>query len=239
MKQLGAFLLRLKQELKTTFTFGRTFPILLGTAIISFGITNIHSRVGISEGGVLGLLLLCNFWLGISSSILSPLLDGLSYLLGFKYLGKEFLKTSIFASISLSFFYRIWESIGPVLPDLSSYPLAASVAGALLIGTGCGLVVRQGASSGGDDALALVISKLTKWKISRAYLFTDVTVLVLSLSYIPLTKIVYSLITVTISSFMIDFVSSWGKETAEEEASRKQSRRTSGRALRPDSSSSQ
>ena len=239
MKQLGAFLLRLKQELKTTFTFGRTFPILLGTAIISFGITNIHSRVGISEGGVLGLLLLCNFWLGISSSILSPLLDGLSYLLGFKYLGKEFLKTSIFASISLSFFYRIWESIGPVLPDLSSYPLAASVAGALLIGTGCGLVVRQGASSGGDDALALVISKLTKWKISRAYLFTDVTVLVLSLSYIPLTKIVYSLITVTISSFMIDFISSWGKETAEEEASRKQSRRTSGRALRPDSSSSQ
>ena len=239
MKQLGAFLLRLKQELKTTFTFGRTFPILLGTAIISFGITNIHSRVGISEGGVLGLLLLCNFWLGISSSILSPLLDGLSYLLGFKYLGKEFLKTSIFASISLSFFYRIWESIGPVLPDLSSYPLAASVAGALLIGTGCGLVVRQGASSGGDDALALVISKLTKWKISRAYLFTDVTVLVLSLSYIPLTKIVYSLITVTLSSFMIDFVSSWGKETAEEEASRKQSRRTSGRALRPDSSSSQ
>ena len=239
MKQLGAFLLRLKQELKTTFTFGRTFSILLGTAIISFGITNIHSRVGISEGGVLGLLLLCNFWLGISSSILSPLLDALSYLLGFKYLGKEFLKTSIFASISLSFFYRIWESIGPVLPDLSGYPLAASVAGALLIGTGCGLVVRQGASSGGDDALALVISKLTKWKISRAYLFTDVTVLVLSLSYIPLTKIVYSLITVTISSFMIDFISSWGKETAEEEASRKQSRRTSGRALRPDSSSSQ
>ena len=161
MKQLRVFLLRLKQELTDTFTFQRTFSILLGTAIISFGITNIHSRVGISEGGVLGLLLLCNFWLGISSSILSPLLDGLSYLLGFKYLGKEFLKTSILASVSLSFFYRVWESFPPVLPDLSSDPLIASITGGLFIGIGCGLVVRQGASSGGDDALALVISKIT------------------------------------------------------------------------------
>ena len=235
MKQSRVFLLRLTQELKGTFTFGRTFSILLGTAIISFGITNIHSRVGISEGGVLGLLLLCNFWLGLSSSILSPLLDGLSYLLGFKYLGRTFLTLSIFASVSLSFFYRIWESVGPILPDLSGSPLAASVTGALFIGTGCGLVVRQGASSGGDDALALVISKLTKWKISRAYLFTDITVLVLSLSYIPFTKIIYSLITVTISSFLIDYISTWGKETDEEEIHGRQKVKSTGQALDPDS----
>lgn len=236
MKQLRVFLLRLKQELTDTFTFQRTFSILLGTAIISFGITNIHSRVGISEGGVLGLLLLCNFWLGISSSILSPLLDGLSYLLGFKYLGKEFLKTSILASVSLSFFYRVWESFPPVLPDLSSDPLIASITGGLFIGIGCGLVVRQGASSGGDDALALVISKITGWKISRAYLFTDVTVLTLSLSYIPLTKIIFSLITVTISSFLIDFISTWGKNSDEDGDSKNQ--KVSGQTLVSDSVSS-
>ncbi len=236
MKQSRTLLLRLKQELKTTFTFWRTFSILLGTAIISFGITNIHSRVGISEGGVLGLLLLCNFWLGLSSSILSPLLDGLSYLLGFRYLGKEFLKTSVFASFSLAMFYRLWESFPPMLPDLSAYPLAASLAGGLFIGCGCGLVVRQGASSGGDDALALVISKLTGWKISRAYLFTDVTVLLLSLSYISWTRIIFSLITVTISSFLIDFISTWGKDSDEDDNSQKQG--VSGSAFASESGSS-
>ena len=62
----------------------------------------------------------------------------------------------------------------------------------------------------GDDALALVISKVTGCRISRAYLLTDVSVLVLSLSYIPAGRIVYSLITVTVSSFMIDFIQNFG-----------------------------
>ena len=65
---------------------------------------------------------------------------------------------------------------------------------------------RQGGSSGGDDALALVIHKLTGWKLSRAYLFTDLTVLLASLSYIPVRRIAFSLVTVTVSSLLIDWV---------------------------------
>ena len=55
-----------------------------------------------------------------------------------------------------------------------------------------------------DDALALSIAKATHIRISQAYLFTDLTVLLLSLSYIPFRRIAYSLITVTISSWLID-----------------------------------
>ena len=60
--------------------------------------------------------------------------------------------------------------------------------------------------------MALVISKITGCRISRAYLLTDVTVLVFSLSYIPAKRIVYSLITVTVSSFLIDFIQNFGVE---------------------------
>ena len=55
-----------------------------------------------------------------------------------------------------------------------------------------------------QGALALVISKIAKCRISRAYLLTDLTVLTLSLSYIPFSKIIYSFITVTLSSRIID-----------------------------------
>ena len=65
---------------------------------------------------------------------------------------------------------------------------------------------RQGGSSGGDDALALTISHITRWKLSRSYLFTDLVVLGLSLSYIPVSRIVFSLITVTVSSNLIDWI---------------------------------
>ncbi|MBL7576080.1 YitT family protein [Peptoniphilus asaccharolyticus] len=64
----------------------------------------------------------------------------------------------------------------------------------------------RGGSSGGDDALALTISHISHWKLSRSYLFTDVVVLFLSLTYIPVMRIVFSLITVTISSYLIDWI---------------------------------
>ena len=91
-----------------------------------------------------------------------------------------------------------------MLPDLSDYPLIAALAGGMFVGAGVGLIVRQGGSSGGDDALALTISHISHWRLSRAYLFTDVTVLALSLSYIPIPRIFFSVITVTVSSLLID-----------------------------------
>ena len=212
MKQLKKLACRTVRDIRVTFPPRTVLAIVLATAITTFGIYNVHRQADITEGGILGLILLFNFWLGMSSSILSPLLDTLSYALGFKYLGKEFLKTSIFATICMAGFFRLWELFPPVLPSLAEYPLTAALVGGCFIGTGCGLVVRQGASCAGDDALALVISKITGCRISRAYLLTDVTVLVFSLSYIPAKRIVYSLITVTVSSFLIDFIQNFGVE---------------------------
>ncbi len=178
--------------------------IITGAAICSFGIHNIHQQTGITEGGVIGLMLLVEHWFGISPSILTTVLDISCYLLAFKYLGGRFIKISILSTLSVSLFYKLWECFPPMLPDLSSYPLAAAMAGGIFVGVGVGMIVRQGGSSGGDDALALTISHLTHWRLSRAYIFTDFVVLGLSLTYIPLSRIAFSLITVTISSFLID-----------------------------------
>ena len=49
--------------------------IALGAAILSFGIHNIHERTDITEGGVLGLMLLINEWLGISPAYVTPVID--------------------------------------------------------------------------------------------------------------------------------------------------------------------
>lgn len=57
-----------------------------------------------------------------------------------------------------------------MFPDLSAYPLVASILGGMFVGIGVGIIVRQGGSSGGDDALALVINKLTGWKLPALYL---------------------------------------------------------------------
>lgn len=107
------------------FTPGRIAIIMLGAAILSFGIHNIHQRTAITEGGIIGLVLLINHWLGVPASIASPLLDAASYALAFKFLGWDFLLSAGIASVSLAGFYRLWECLPPMLPDLTPYPLAA------------------------------------------------------------------------------------------------------------------
>ena len=207
---------RILDECGQVFTLRRILCILLGTAICSFGIYNIHRQTGVTEGGVLGMIVLLNYWFDISPSILSVSLDLLCYALAFRRLGLRFLIISGVSSLSLSMFFRIWESFPPMLPNFYDRPLIAAVLGALFIGVGVGVVIRNGGSCSGDDALALFISNVTGWRISRAYLITDFTVLALSLSYIPFSRILYSLITVTLSSYIIDFIQHYNKNVTAE-----------------------
>ena len=197
---------KLTKKLLEGLTLKKVLLIILGAAVCSFGIHNIHQRTAITEGGVIGMMLLIDRWLGLPPAVITPVLDITCYVLAFRYLGGQFIKISVISTLSVSLFYDFWEMFPPMLPDLSAYPLAAAVLGGIFVGVGVGLIVRQGGSSGGDDALALTISHVTHWRLSRAYLFTDLVVLVLSLSYIPLQRIFFSLITVTLSSFLIDRV---------------------------------
>ena len=192
------------RKLLEGLTWKKILCIVLGAAITTFGIHNIHQQVGITEGGIMGLMLLLHHWFGLSPALLTPLLDALCYLLAFKCLGGQFLKISVLSTGSVALFYKLWEQFPNMLPDLSRWPLLAALAGGAFVGIGVGLIVRQGGSAGGDDALALTISRVTHWRLSRAYLFTDLTVLALSLTYIPVGRIACSLVTVTLSSFLID-----------------------------------
>lgn len=189
----------------------KVLVIVLGAAIYTFGIHNIHQRTAITEGGIIGLMLFIEHWFSISPAYITPVLDFLCYLLAFRFLGGRFIRDSIVATLAVSGWYKVWEQFPPMLPDLSDHPLAAALCGALFVGVGVGLIIRQGGSGSGDDALALTISHVTGWRLSAAYLFTDLTVLALSLTYIPLRRILFSLVTVTVSSFLIDRVQDLGR----------------------------
>ena len=180
--------------------------ILLGAFILAFGMYNIHSRTIITEGGIWGIELLLFNWFDISPAVTAPILDGTCYLMGVVFLGKDFILKSVVGTLGYSAFYAILEQFPPLLPDLNGVPIAAAIIGAFIVGIGAGLVVRQGGACAGDDALALVISKKLKIKISQAYLFTDMTVLLLSLTYIPFRQIAYSLLTVLLSGWIIEKV---------------------------------
>lgn len=177
--------------------------IALGTAILSFGLYNIHEPSGITEGGLLGLALLLDHWWGISPGLSSLIMNVVCYLAGLRFLGREFLKRSIVAAVFYSAFFTLWEQFPPLLPSMAKHPMLAALIGAVFVGVGVGLAVTAGSAPGGDDSLAMVMARLTGRPISKMYLVCDLVVLALSLSYIPVFNIICSLVTVTLSSFII------------------------------------
>lgn len=185
---------------------GYCITALCGSAILAFGLYNVHSMSGVTEGGVLGLTLLLQHWFGISPSVSGFVMNFLCYLLGFKLLGKEFIAYSVIAGGGFSLFYAVFERFPPLWPQLANFPLLAAVIGSLFVGIGVGLCVRIGSAPTGDDSLALSLSSLLNVGIQWIYLASDIIVLALSLSYIPLGRLMYSLLTVILSGQIIGFV---------------------------------
>ena len=185
--------------------------IVLGSAILAFGLYNVHSISGVTEGGVLGLTLLLEHWFGISPSISGLVLNGACYVLGLTLLGKEFILYSIIAGGGFSLFYAIFERFPPLWPQIAQMPLAAAIAGAAFVGVGVGLCIRANAAPTGDDSLALSLSHHFKIGIQWVYLLGDLIVLALSLTYIPFSKIIYSLLTVVLSGQLIGLIQKAGK----------------------------
>ena len=194
-----------KEALKN-ITFKKCAITLLGSFILAFGLYNVHSISGVTEGGVLGATLLLEHWTGISPALTGGIMNVLCYVLGWKLLGKEFIAYSALATAGFSGTYKICEQFPHLWPGLADMPLVAALVGALFVGVGAGLCVRVGGAPSGDDALAMSISHATGWKIQWVYLLSDLIVLVMSLSYIPVRRIGYSLFTVLLSGQLIGFV---------------------------------
>ena len=180
--------------------------IAAGSAILAFGLYHIHAVSCITEGGVLGLTLLLQRWLEISPALSGLILNLLCYGLGWRTFGKTFLLYSAAAGGGFSLFYAIFEQFPPLFPSIAEYPLLAAIAGALFVGMGVGLCVLAGGAPSGDDSLAMSLSHRTRLDISRIYLISDLSVLALSLTYIPISRIVYSLLTVVLSGQIIGWM---------------------------------
>ena len=188
--------------------------VLMASAFLAFGLYNVHSVSGVTEGGILGMSLLLQHWLDISPSISGFVMNSICYVMGWKILGKMFIFYSILSTIGFSVSYRIFEQFEPLWPNLYQYPFAAAILGAIFVGIGAGGCVRIGGAPSGDDALAMSISHVTGLKIQWIYLISDLIVLVLSISYIPIQRIGFSLLTVIISGQIIGLINKTGTGSA-------------------------
>ena len=175
-------------------------------ALLAFGLYHVHACSGVTEGGILGLALLLDHHFQLSPAVTNFILNGLCYLLGWKLLGTLFIAYSAIGTVGFSLAYGILEQFPPLWPELYQHPLWAALLGAIFVGVSVGFCVRAGGALNGDDALAMSVAHVTPLKIHQVYLISDLSVLALSLTYIPWQRLIYSLLTVLLSGRIIGWI---------------------------------
>lgn len=185
-------------------------PIVLGTAIYAFGLYYFVIPNELMEGGLTGIALLLNYALGIPTSMTALVLNIPLFVVGWRAFGRKAIMYTIFGTLSLILFLRVMEvSIhkGWIVPfqTKEDYFLATLYAGVTL-GLGLGIVLRFGATTGGTDIIARLISKKKGWSMGQVILSIDVIVIGASLFYISKEKVLYTLVAVFIASKIIDFI---------------------------------
>ena len=182
----------------------------LGGAILGFGLMEVHSIAHVTEGGALGLTLLMDIWFGFSPAWTSIILNIAFYTFGIKMLGIPFVVYSLVSAGAFSGAYAVCELFPPIYPEIANLPFLAAIIGAIFVGVGVGVCVKAGGAPTGDDALAMSLSKLSKIDIQWMYMITDLLVLALSLTCIPVKNVLCSLVTVTLSGQIIGLIQKIG-----------------------------
>jgi len=190
--------------------FGNLLMIVLGTAIYAFGIHFFIMPNALMEGGVTGISILLYYTFGWQLSYVTLLINIPLFLLGWKLLTRRDMILTIFGTVSLSFFLYVMEKMlrmGWIVPFATEDDLilAALYAG-VTAGIGLGIVFRYGGTTGGSDIIARLINRWKGISIGQFYLFFDAAVIGMSLFYISMERVLYTLVVVFITAKIIDVI---------------------------------
>lgn len=179
--------------------------ILIGTCMYAFGLVTFNIANDLAEGGVTGITLILRALFQINPAYSTLIINIPLILIGGKILGKHSFYYTIFGTVSLSFFLWIWQKF-PVVINLDHDLLIASLLAGLAAGIGSGIVYRVGGTTGGTDVIARILEKNYGVSMGRSLLLFDVLVLLLSLSYIDVKRMMYTLIVSFVFSRVVDSV---------------------------------
>ena len=174
-----------------TFAWWRSmFAIVLGCLIMAVGYSYFVSPYNIVPGGVYGMgIVLHNVFPSIHVGTFCYMFDVPLLASAIIVFGRQFGGRTLFAACLTPGLINLlsWiafpnqealEALDPKqlfggVIDLSNDLMLASLLGAVLIGLGVGLVLRNQATTGGTDIIAMYLQKFAKMKFSTGILLAD------------------------------------------------------------------
>ncbi len=195
--------------MRKKYVFADILAISIGSLILALGINFFLVPNNIAAGGVSGIATVLFLKFGISMALTVFLLNGIIFAFGFKLLSGYELIKSFAGTAMLSLFLELTKGIYSYSEDL----LIAAVFGGLLSGIGIGITVSRGASTGGSDMTALMVSRKIKTVSIAAviFVFDAVVIAVSGFAFESVTAMLYAALAVYVSAKTADVVAVYGK----------------------------
>ncbi|BAH43471.1 MULTISPECIES: YitT family protein [Brevibacillus] len=177
--------------------------IIIGSAIMGFGINAFNIPNHLAEGGITGISILIKLLVPVvDQGIVFFVLNIPLFFLGWKILGRTSFFYTILGTVSLSVFLSLFDG---VLPLPMKDRLLASLYAGVAVGVGLGIIFRYGGTTGGVDIIARLLQKYMGISMGRTLFFGDILVIGASLVYLNLESAMYTLVVVFIAARVIDF----------------------------------
>ncbi|MBQ8198616.1 MAG: YitT family protein [Lachnospiraceae bacterium] len=185
--------------------------IFLGAIFYAAGIAFFLNPNDLAPGGVTGIAILLNRFVPIETGTLILLLNIPIILLGIWKFGWKFIVSTIYTLIMVSGLTNVMEYIGPLTEDR----MLAAIVGAVLVGTGIGIVFKAGSTTGGIDIIIKIIKqKFPHKKTGSLFLLFDSAVIIAAgIVFGNIEASIYASIATVVSMYTLDAVL-YGKDGA-------------------------
>ena len=180
------------------------FYVVLGATVMALGLDAFLLPETIAAGGVSGVAAILEYSAGINPSVVVLGLNIPLFLGAFRVSGKEFLFKSMIGALALSVMIEVFDSI----PKITDSLLIASIAGGALVGTGVGIAMKSGGTTGGTDIAVLLIKRVLP-ELSTGKLFMLIDGVIITASVLVTKNFdlgVYALIALGLSARIIDYI---------------------------------
>ncbi len=176
--------------------------VIVGAAIIALGFNVFLLPNQIASGGVSGISTILKGVFGWEPGLVQYAFNIPLFIAGLIFLGARFGVKSLVGTLVLPAVVLITASWEPWTYN----PLLGSLFGGITVGLGLGIVFRGGASTGGTDLAAQIITKYTGFSLGTSVLLID-GLIVLSAAFVfDIEKALYALIGLFVTTKTIDIV---------------------------------
>lgn len=178
-----------------------TFAMLIVSAAVYFFM--VPSKIVV--GSVSGLAMVLAELLHMQMSTITFILNVVLLLAGFIFIGKEFGAKTIYTSLLLPIFLRIFEWIVPVTGSLTGNSVYDLVSYILIIALGQAILFNVNASSGGLDVVAKIISKYTHAEIGKAVTISGLVTAFTSIFVYDIGTLIVSILGTYANGIAVDY----------------------------------